>query len=135
MKLSVTFFAFIFCFSLAGLAQQDTLQQYAGKYKFPAGGPVTEVEVVYADGALTMNSAAGSSALRFEKGDEFTIVSYDGTAIFTRNAQKKISGVHIEAMGYVLDGTKDETGTWNMTVSACPPGCFAGIRAKQTALQ
>jgi hypothetical protein len=108
MKFITTICLLIFCFSVASFAQTDTLQQYAGKYKFPEGSVVTEVEVVYADGALTMNSSAGSSALRFEKDDQFTIVSFEGTAVFTRNAQKKITGVHVEAMGYIMDGTREE---------------------------
>jgi hypothetical protein len=120
MKFLTLLSAFVFCLSVSALAQQDTLQQYAGKYKFPEGSPVTEVEVVYADGALSMNSAAGSSALRFEKGDEFTIVSFNGTAVFTRNADKKIIGVHVEVMGTVLDGTKEETKGWNTTKGIFP---------------
>jgi hypothetical protein len=108
MKFITTICLLIFCFSVSSFAQTDTLQQYAGKYKFPEGSVVAEVEVVYADGALTMNSSAGSSVLRFEKDDQFTIVSFDGTAVFTRNAQRKITGIHIEAMGYTLDGTKEE---------------------------
>jgi hypothetical protein len=120
MKFSVTLFALIFCLSFAGFAQQDTLQQYTGKYKFPAGSVITEAEVVYADGVLTVNSSAGASPLRFEKDDQFTIVNFDGTAIFTRNAQRKIAGVHIEAMGYVMDGTKDETVQWNTAGALWP---------------
>ncbi len=108
MKFITTICLFIFCFGAASFAQTDTLQQYAGKYKFPEGSVVAEVEVMYKDGALTMTSSAGSSVLRFEKDDQFTIVSFDGIAVFTRNAQRKVAGIHIEAMGYLLDGTKDE---------------------------
>jgi hypothetical protein len=108
MKSITTICLLIFCFSVSSFAQTDTLQQYAGKYKFPEGSVIAEVEVVYTDGALSMTSPAGSSALRFEKDDQFTIVSFDGTAVFTRNAQRKITGVHIEAMGYIMDGTKEE---------------------------
>jgi hypothetical protein len=120
MKFFTALCFFTFCFSVAAFSQTDTLQQYTGKYKFPEGSVVTEVEVIYKDGALSMTSAAGSSALRFEKDDLFTIVSFDGTAVFTRNAQRQISGVHVEAMGYVMDGTKDETGTWTFTRHRLP---------------
>jgi hypothetical protein len=93
-------------FTVASQAQ-DTLQQYIGKYKFPAGGPVAEVEVVLQDGVLMMNSTAGASPMRWEKNDEFTLTAINGIAVFTRTPERKISGVHIEAMGYVMDGTKE----------------------------
>lgn len=93
-------------FTVAAQAQ-DTLQQYTGKYKFPAGGPVAEVEVLLQDGALMMNSTAGASPMRHEKNDEFTLTAINGIAIFTRTPERKIIGVHIEAMGYVLEGTKE----------------------------
>jgi alanine racemase len=108
MKFITTICLLIFGFSFSSFAQTDTLQQYTGKYKFPEGSVVAEVEVTYADGTLTMNSSAGSTVLRHDKDDIFTLVSFEGTAIFTRNAQRKIIGVHIEAMGYTLDGTKED---------------------------
>lgn len=136
MKFITTICLLIFCFSASSFAQTDTLQQYAGKYKFPEGSVVAEVEVIYKDGALSMTSPAGSSELRFEKDDQFTIVSFDGTAVFTRNAQSKITGVHIEAMGYVMDGTKEEVKEGNTDaykffqykVPAAPNYAFAQIR-------
>jgi hypothetical protein len=121
MKFITTICLLIFCFSVSSFAQTDTLQQYTGKYKFPEGSVVAEVEVVYTDGALSMTSSAGSSALRFEKDDQFTIVSFDGTAVFTRNAQRKITGVHIEAMGYIMDGTKEEVKEGNALVYSLSP--------------
>jgi hypothetical protein len=93
-------------FTIAAQAQ-DTLQQYTGKYKFPSGGPVAEVEVVMQEGVLVMNSTAGASPMRHEKNDEFTLTAINGIAVFTRSPERKISGVHIEAMGYVMDGTKE----------------------------
>lgn len=86
---------------------QDTLQQYTGKYKFAAGGPVAEVEVLLQDGVLMMNSTAGSTPMTLVKNDEFTLTAINGVAIFNRSPERKIIGVHIEAMGYVLEGTKE----------------------------
>jgi hypothetical protein len=40
--------------------------------------------------------------------DIFTITQFQGTAKFNRDANKKIIGVSINAMGYVLEGTKAE---------------------------
>jgi hypothetical protein len=93
-------------FTVAAQAQ-DTLQQYTGKYKFPAGGPVAEVEVVLQDGVLVMNSTAGASPMTLVKNDEFTLTAINGIAVFNRSPERKIIGVHIEAMGYVMDGTKE----------------------------
>lgn len=93
-------------FTVAAQAQ-DTLQQYTGKYKFAAGSPVADVEVVLQDGALIMNSTAGASPMTLVKNDEFTLTAVNGIAIFNRSPERKIIGVHIEAMGYVMDGTKE----------------------------
>ncbi len=92
---------------------QDTTQrmEYLGKYKFPEGSVVPEVEVLIENGMLMMNSTAGTSALELIKGDTFTIVAFNGTAAFKRNDAKKVIAVHIDAGGYVLDGLKDSTAT------------------------
>lgn len=108
MKSLLSLFIATVLFTVAANAQDTLQQQYVGKYKFAAGSPVTEVEVVLQDGVLTMHSAAGSSVLRFEKTDQYTIVAFNGLALFTRNQVGKVAGVHIEAMGYVMDGTKEE---------------------------
>lgn len=89
-------------------SKDSTLQQYVGKYKFPDGSVVAEVTVAVEDGALTMTSSAGTSALEKKSDDVYVIVQFQGTAKFNRNADKKITGVSIEAMGYQLEGTKSE---------------------------
>ncbi len=68
--------AFLFCMSLGmvtvSFAQQTTdttLSQYVGKYKFPEGSVVAEVVVKLENGALTMESSAGVSALE-KQGDD-----------------------------------------------------------------
>jgi len=97
---------------LAASAQTDTLQQYAGTYVFPEGSPVPSVEVVLADGALSMNSAAGNSSLTQLGVDSFLIVQFSGTAVFQRGEDKLINAVHIEAAGYIMDGKKQANGLW-----------------------
>src|SRR3954467_9766791 len=90
------------------MAQDSTARkELIGKYKFPAGSVVEEVIVLQDNGALMMNSTAGTSALELIKGDSFNIVSFNGVAVFKRNEMKKITGVHIDASGYVLEGVKD----------------------------
>jgi len=97
---------------LAANAQTDSLQQYTGTYVFADGSPVPSVEVTLADGALSMNSAAGNSALTQLGVDSFLIVQFSGTAVFQRGEDKLINAVHIEAAGYVMDGKKQSNGLW-----------------------
>ncbi len=93
---------------LAVQAQTDTLKQYAGTYKFPDGSPFTEVTVILDSTVLTASSAMGSSELKKIEGDVFEIVAYGGTATFKRNADNKISGVHILVGDINVEGTKTE---------------------------
>jgi hypothetical protein len=88
----------------------DSLNMYVGKYTFGEGSPIAELTVVVEGNKLVLKSNLGNAEL--EKGnasDEFTIPSYKGTAAFIRNEAKKVSGIHINAMGRVLDGEKDTT--------------------------
>jgi hypothetical protein len=94
---------------------QDTLQQYTGKYVFPDGSVVPDVDVVLSGGALSMTSTAGTSSLTQLGADSFQIVEFSGTAVFKRGDDKKVNAVHIEAMGYVLDGQKQDSGIWIFT--------------------
>ncbi|MEO5682276.1 MAG: hypothetical protein ABIQ88_06520 [Chitinophagaceae bacterium] len=93
--------------SMAVNAQDSTYKELVGKYKFPSGSVVEEVLVTLENGAINMNSTAGISLLEKIKGDTFNIISFNGIAVFTRNEAKKITGVHIDASGYVLDGVKE----------------------------
>lgn len=103
-------FGLMIC-SYMGFSQADKAQ-YTGNYKFPDGSVVPLITVSLEDSALVMNSSAGASPLSHIKDDEFNIVNFNGTAVFKRNAEAKISAVHIEAMGYILDGTKELNGQW-----------------------
>ena len=98
---------FVMSFMFIANAQQSTLQQYTGKYKFPDGSVVTEITVTIEGGVLTSNSSAGTSVLEKLGIDTFSIVSFQGTAVFTRDANKKVNGVVVDAMGYHLEGTKE----------------------------
>ena len=95
---------------------QDTLQQYTGKYVFPDGSVVPDVDVTLTDAALFMSSVAGSSSLVQMGVDSFTITEFSGIAVFKRDENKKINAVHIDAMGYILDGKKQENGAWIFSV-------------------
>ncbi len=112
MKKLLFLFAGI-CFFYVAQAQQtpapdSTLQQYVGKYKFPDGSVIADVTVALESGALSMSSSAGTSPLEKQGEDLYAITQFQGTAKFNRDANKKIIGVSINAMGYVLEGTKAE---------------------------
>jgi hypothetical protein len=109
------FLFFLFFAIISTINAQDSLQQYTGKYVFPDGAPVPEVEVTLTDSALAMGSVAGNSALTALGIDSFLIVEFSGTAVFKRAEDNKVNTVHIEAAGYVLDGKKQETGLWIFT--------------------
>jgi hypothetical protein len=109
-KIMLSLFAVI-AFGIASQAQQQdtTLVQFVGKYSFPSGSVIPDVTVVLENGALVMNSSAGSSALEKESEDLYVIVAFQGKALFKRDNTKKIVGVSINAMGYQLEGTKEPT--------------------------
>ncbi len=86
----------------------SSAQQYLGKYKFPDGSVILEANVSIENGALTMTSSAGTSPLVKKADDLYTIVNFQGTAKFNRDANKKITGVSILAMGYELEGTRTD---------------------------
>jgi len=106
-------------------AQDSSSHQYLGKYKFPEGSVVPEVEVFIDNGALMMSSSAGVSVLATLGVDSFNIVSFNGYATFKRNETKKIVAVHIDASGYVLDGIKDAVVSIQQGKRPATPGiCF-----------
>lgn len=121
MKKTLLFFFFVVGMVVLAQAQQappakdSTLQHYVGKYKFPDGSVVAEVTVTIEDGALVMASSAGTSALEKQSGEDlYTIVQFQGTAKFVRDANKKVIGVSINAMGYQLEGTKADAIAFNI---------------------
>jgi hypothetical protein len=104
MKKFIPLFIITILFSVA-LHAQDSLRQYVAKYKFPEGSAVSEITVVLENGSLSFNSAMGNTPIEKTGTDEFSIPAYSGTATFTRNEAKKITGLHIEAGGQILEGT------------------------------
>ena len=98
------------CITVVSLqAQQDTTyKSFLGTYYFSAGSVIPSIEVA-GDSlkAMSMTSEAGSSPLEYVGNDKFTITNFNGTAEFKRtDSTKQVNAVHIEAMGYILDGTK-----------------------------
>jgi len=116
----VTLFFFIFTGSFFYLKAQDSLQQYVAKYKFPAGSVVTEINVAVENGTLMLTSSLGNTAVEKTATDQFSIAAYNGTATFTRNEAKKVSGLKIEVMGLLLEGVKEEKETLGGNVPPLP---------------
>ena len=93
--------------------KKHKLDDFVGRYVFPDGSVVPDVTVVISDNILNMSSAAGASELTELGVDSFNIVQFSGLAAFKRGEDKKVNAVHIEAQGYVLDGTKQSNGSWS----------------------
>jgi len=107
-----TAFVFLFAILVGSVlqAQDTTLNEYVGTYKFPEGSVVLTVDIKIENGALMVNSSAGSSALEKVSKDTFNLVSYSGTVYFTRDADKKVNGIKIEVQDTVLEGKKESAG-------------------------
>ena len=116
MKKLMMFSFMLIGFSLAVSAQTDTtLQHYVGKYKFAEGSVIAEANITLDNGTLSVVTSYGSSTLVKQADDVFAVTQFQGTASFKRNDAKKVIGVNISAMGYTLEGTKEETGTMILT--------------------
>lgn len=109
MKRFVLFLSLVSSFCLLH-AQDSSLQEYTGTYKFPDGSVVPSVEIKMENGALMVNSSMGSAGLEKVTKDTFNVLTYDGMAYFSRNADKKIDGIRIVVHDMILEGKKDSTG-------------------------
>lgn len=91
-------------------AQQDSLlQKYTGKYKFPEGSVVSEINVTIESGILTATSAMGSTELRkTDTENVFEIVVYGGTATFKKDTVGKIATLQILVGDINIEGTKTD---------------------------
>ena len=117
MKKLLLFSLMLVGFSFVASAQTDTtLQHYVGKYKFAEGSVLAEVMVTLDNGNLTAATSYGNSPLVKQSDDVFAVTQFQGTAAFKRNDAKKVIGVSITAMGYTLEGTKEETETIIITL-------------------
>ncbi len=123
MKKGLLSILFIWIAVIGAQAQQDTsYKSFLGTYYFSAGSVIPSIEVA-GDSlkAMSLSSEAGSSPLEYLGNDKFTITNYNGTAEFKRtDSGKVVNAVHIEAMGYILDGTKangTNGWTWSLYIS------------------
>ncbi len=106
----------------AARAQTDSLQEYTGKYKFPDGSVVTEVNISVESGVLSASSVMGSTELKkTDTKDVFDIVAYSGVATFKRNTEGKLTGLRIQVQDIDMEGTKSEGGSGILSRSMAFP--------------
>jgi hypothetical protein len=92
--------------SFVRVADPVDLTQYVGKYKME-GLPFEYITIAVKDGKLTINTGTEEGALTpLKDADSFDA---DGRATFkfTRNADKKVTGVTLDAQGNVFEGKKE----------------------------
>ena len=93
-------------------AQDSTLTQFTGKFKFAEGSPVQEVVIMVDNGALIIASAMGSSVLQKTGEDQYLITDFQAALIYKRNNDKKVVGLTINANGMVLEAVKVEAASF-----------------------
>ena len=98
----------VFIVSCLSLKAEDSLQQYAAKYKFPQGSAITEVNVVFENGTLHLNSSLGTTSLETTGEDKFYMPANSGTIVFVRNEAKKITGIKFDVQNISVDGNREE---------------------------
>ena len=96
--------SFCCCFVMA---QDSTLHEYKGVYKFPEGSATPQVEISIQEGALFASSTIGSAAFSKVSKDTFSIPDHNGMAFFYRNAEGKVNKIKIEVADLILEGDKD----------------------------
>jgi hypothetical protein len=89
-------------------AQDTTLTQFTGKFKFAEGSPVQEVVINADNGALVAATAMGSFVLQKTGEDQYYIADYQAPVIFKRDSNKKVIGLSISVSGMVLEAVKVE---------------------------
>jgi hypothetical protein len=108
MKKLTTLFFFMSFLSLSAICQEAPLENYVGKFVFPAGSPVPHMEVKLNGTTLITESPMGSATLQRVQADQFSIVEYNGLAEFKRNGEGKVVAVKVTVMGLEMEGTKEE---------------------------
>ena len=93
-------------------AQDSTLTQLTGKFKFAEGSPVQEVVVSADNGTLIAASAMGSVVLQKTGVDQYFIADYQAPVIFKRDSNKKVIGLSISVSGMVLEAVKVEAASF-----------------------
>ena len=88
-------------------AQDTTLNDYKGTYRFPDGSMVASVDITVESGVVTISSSLGTATLEKVSKDTFNLIVYNGNVYFTRNKDGKVDGIKIVVQETVLEGRKD----------------------------
>ena len=89
-------------------AQDTTLTQFTGKFKFAEGSPVQEVVINADNGTLVATSAMGSFVLQKTGEDQFLIADFQAPVVYKRDSNRKVIGLTISVSGMVLEAVKVE---------------------------
>jgi hypothetical protein len=92
-------------------AQDSTLTQFTGKFKFAEGSPVQEVVINADNGALVAVSAMGSFVLQKTGEDQFFIAEFQAPVVY-KDSNKKVVGLAINANGMILEAVKVEAASF-----------------------
>ena len=96
---------------LFSFAQDSTLNDYTGKYKFPVGSTVPEVDITLSDNILTITAVLGSATMEKISRDTFMIPTYGNALVFFyRNTDNKVNAIKIDTGSDVLEGKKESVG-------------------------
>lgn len=97
--------------ALGARAQNASLTEYTGKYKFGEGASVSEALVELKDNKLVISSDRGAASLTRLESDSFAVDEYGGYVAFRRNATKLVSGlkVSIPAADIDIEGVKADS--------------------------
>lgn len=92
-------------------AQNASLTEYTGKYKFGEGASVSEALVELKDNKLVISSDRGAASLTRLESDSFAVDEYGGYVAFRRNTTKLVSGlkVSIPAADIDMEGVKADS--------------------------
>ena len=89
-------------------AQDTTLTQFTGKFKFAEGSPVQEVVINADNGTLVATSAMGSFVLQKTGEDQFLIADFQAPVVYKRDSNRKVIGLTISVSGMVLEAVNVE---------------------------
>jgi Domain of unknown function (DUF3471) len=92
-------------------ANIEGLQDYVGNYTFKEGAPIPSVEVKVVKDKLVSTAPDGSEFTLEkdkDKADTFTIAELGATVTFTRNADKKVTGMKVSMEDGDIVADKDK---------------------------
>ncbi|HEX2608679.1 MAG TPA: DUF3471 domain-containing protein [Flavisolibacter sp.] len=106
MKSAIALILLVCCMNVVSHAQDSTLTQYTGTYKFAEGSPTPSVDITIQDGALFANASIGAARMERVGKDTFSIPEHGGMAYFFRNSDGKVKSIRVEVGDMILEGEK-----------------------------